>query len=168
MRLPPADVNMKFVGIYVHDLNHASVAAHPLTKAAIEPGTKLGFCTMDGGRIRCVASVGQKWKNPVHTSWEGGCEDKGDYEARMPSIIRRTINPSLGLYTTTTPGAQRTCQRFFLLGGFAAAPQKKTLRLQSLFDTWLTRFQIRIDKMCTNLYNLCIKNVSDTKMWHPS
>ena len=60
MRLPLADVNMKFVGIYVHDLNHVSVTAHPLTTAAIAPAAKLGFCTMDGDRIRCVASVGQK------------------------------------------------------------------------------------------------------------
>ena len=164
MRLPPADVNMKFVGIYVHDLNHASDAAHPLTKAAIEPGTKLGFCTMDGGRIRCVASVGQKWRNPVHTSREGGCEDKGDYEARMPSIIRRST--PLWVYT------QQRLRHNGLVRGSArwicSCSTKKTLRLQSLFDTWLTRFQIRIDKICTNLYNLCIKNVSDTNMWHPS
>ena len=48
------------------------------------------FVLWMGGRIRCVASVGQKWRNRVHTSREGGCEDKGDYEARMPSIIRRS------------------------------------------------------------------------------
>ena len=106
-----------------------------------------------GGRIRCVASVGQKWRNPVHTSREGGRKDKGDYEARMPSIIRRST--PLWVYTQQRPrhnglvrgSARRIC----------SCSTKKPQRLQSIFDTWLTRFQIRIDKMCTNVYNLCIE-----------
>ena len=117
-----------------------------------------------GGRIRCVASVGQKWRNPVHTSREGGCKDKGDYEARMPSIIRRST--PLWVYT------QQRLRHNGLVRGSArricSCSTKKNHRLQSLFDTWLTRFQIRIDNMCTNVYNLCIENVSDANIWHPS
>ena len=50
VRLPPPDVNMKFVGIYVHDLNHVSVTAHPLTTAAIEPGARLDWDSVLWGR----------------------------------------------------------------------------------------------------------------------
>ena len=105
------------------------------------------FVLWMGGRIRCVASVGQKWRNPVHTSREGGCEDKGDYEARMPSIIRRST--PLWVYTQ-----QQRLRHNGLVRGSArricSCSTKKTLRLQSLFDTWLTRFQKTIDK--------CLKN----------
>ena len=64
MPLPLADVNMKFVGIYVHNLNHVSGTAHPLTNAAIEPGAKLGFCTMDGGQNQMRSKCGAKMKKP--------------------------------------------------------------------------------------------------------
>ena len=124
------------------------------------------FVLWMGGRIRCVASVGQKWRNPVHTSREGGCEDKGDYEARMPSIIRRTT--PLRVYTHNNAWGTTDLSEVLSARWIRSCSTKKSLRLQSLFDTWLTRFQIRIDKMCTNLYNLCIKNVSDINMWHPS
>ena len=87
-----------------------SDTSHPLTKAAIEPGAKLGFCTMDGGQNQMRSKCGAKMKKPrphVTGRWlqrQRGLRSKD-------AIDHTTINPSLGLYTTT-PEAQRTCQRF--------------------------------------------------------
>ena len=152
MRLPPADVNMKFVGIYVHNLNHVSVAAHPLTKAAIEPGTKLGFCTMDGGQNQMRSKCGAKMKKPrPHVT--GRWSQRQRWLRSKDAIDHTTNNPSPGLYT------QQRLRHNGLVRGSArwirSCSTKKTLRLQSRFDAWLTRFQIRIDKMCTNLYKFC-------------
>ena len=82
-------------------VRHSTSADNSSNRAWRQIG--LGFCTMGAGdRIRCVASVGQKWRNPVHTSREGGRKDKGDYEARMPSIIRRST--PLWVYTQQRRG----------------------------------------------------------------
>ena len=95
---------------------------------------QIGILYYGWGQNQMRSNCGAKMKKPrPHVT--GRWLRRQRWLRSKDAIDHMTINPSPGLYTTTTPEAQRTCQRFFLLGGFAAAPQRKL----SDYNLFLTR-----------------------------
>ena len=118
---------------------------------------QIGILYYGWGQNQMRSKCGAKMKKPrPHVTGRWSQRQKG---LRSKDAIDHTTNdqPLSGFihnnaWGTTDLSENLSAQRI------RSCSTKKSLRLQSLFDTWLTRFQIRIDKMCTNLYNLCIKH----------
>ena len=68
-------------------------------------------------------------------------------------------HPLSGFIHNNNAGGTTDLSRVLSARRICSCSTKKPHSLQSLFDTWLTRFQLRIDKMCTNLYKFCKKKI---------